>query len=181
MLIPARDAFLLEHSCELRCGRVTFSMRRPQGFTLIEIAIAVFILLLIVMIAVPSLTGVMADRRLHRSLDEFNNLVRQAQERSVNERRPYLLVWGRNVISLCPMAVKKGEKEAGVILPLRKGDAFLLTLPAALIDAPPPEWVFWPSGNCEPAVVSFKGVDGSWTANYSPLTARAELTAYAAR
>jgi prepilin-type N-terminal cleavage/methylation domain-containing protein len=156
-------------------------MRRQHGFTLIEIAIAVFILLLIVMIAVPSLTGVMADRRLHRSLDQFNNLVRQAQERSVNERRPYLLVWSRNLISLRPMAVKKGEKEIDVTFPLRKGDAFLLTLPAALVDAPPPEWVFWPSGNCEPAVVSFKGVDGSWTANYSPLTARAELIAYAAR
>ena len=33
----------------------------------------------------------MADHRLRRSLDDFNDLVRQAQERSVSERRPYLL------------------------------------------------------------------------------------------
>ena len=156
-------------------------MRSRRAFTLIEIAISVFILLLIVMIAVPSLTGVMADRRLRRSLDDFNNLVRQAQERSVNERRPYLIVWSRNTIILRPMAVKKDEKEPGVTLPMRKGDAFLLSLPAALIEGPPPEWVFWPSGNCEPAVINYKGVDGSWTANYSPLTARADLTAYATR
>ncbi|MEP6685283.1 MAG: prepilin-type N-terminal cleavage/methylation domain-containing protein [Verrucomicrobiota bacterium] len=156
-------------------------MRRNAGFTLIEIAIAVFILLLIVVIAVPSLTGVMADRRLHRSLDQFNSLVRQAQERSVNERRPYLLVWSRDLISLRPVATKKGEVEPGVTLPVRKGEVFALRLPAALMDSPPPEWVFWPSGNCEPAVISFKGVDGAWTANYSPLTARAELTAYATR
>ena len=156
-------------------------MRSRRAFTLIEIAISVFILLLIVMIAVPSLTGVMADHRLRRSLDDFNNLVRQAQERSVNERRPYLIVWSRNTIFLRPMAVKKDEKEPGVTLPMRKGDAFLLSLPAALIEGPPPEWVFWPSGNCEPAVINYKGVDGSWTANYSPLTARADLTAYATR
>jgi len=156
-------------------------MRRQHGFTLIEIAISVFILLLIVMVAVPSLTGVMADHRLRHSLDQFNNLVRQAQERSVNERRPYLLVWSHDLISLRPMGAKKGEAESDATLPLRKGDAFFLTLPAALVDVPPPQWVFWPSGNCEPAVISFKGVNGSWTANYSPLTARAELTAYAAR
>src|ERR1700681_4382825 len=154
-------------------------MRRQHGFTLIEIAISVFILLLIVMVAVPSLTGVMADRRLRHSLDQFNNLVRQAQERSVNERRPYLLVWSHNLISLRPMGAKKGDAESDATLPLRRGDVFFLTLPAALVDAPLPQWVFWPSGNCEPAVISFKGVNGSWTANYSPLTARAELTAYA--
>jgi type II secretion system protein H len=156
-------------------------MRRQHGFTLIEIAIAVFILLLIMMIAVPSLNGVLADNRLRRSLDEFNRLVRQAQERSVNERRPYLLVWGRDLISLRPLAAKKDETESEVTFPLRKGNSFVLTLPAALVETPPAEWIFWPSGNCEPAVISFKGVDGSWTANYSPLTARAELTEYAAR
>ena len=90
--------------------RVTFFMRSRRAFTLIEIAISVFILLLIVMIAVPSLTGVMADHRLRRSLDDFNNLVRQAQERSVSERRPYLLVWSRNTISLRPMAVKRKKR-----------------------------------------------------------------------
>ncbi len=149
---------------------------------MIEIAIAVFILLLIVMISVPSLTGVLADHRLRRSLDQFNNLVRQAQERSINERRPYLIVWGLGNISLRPVVAKKDEKEADVTtLSVRKGDAFFLKLPAALVKDPPGEWVFWPSGNCEPAVVTFKGVDGSWRANYSPLTARADLTDYAAR
>ncbi len=156
-------------------------MRNRQAFTLIEIAIAVFILLLIFMISVPSVTGVLADHRLRRSFDQFNKLVRQAQDQSVNERRPYLLVWGRGNISLRPMAMKEKDKEVATTLPVRKDEAFLLRLPAALVKDPPAEWVFWPSGNCEPAVVTFKGVDGSWTANYSPLTARAELTSYVAR
>src|SRR5438034_11706350 len=61
-------------------------MRHCRAFTLVEIVLAVFILMLLVLLAVPSLNGVLADRRLRRSLDSFNNLVRQAQERS-EERR----------------------------------------------------------------------------------------------
>ena len=149
---------------------------------MIEIAIAVFIMLLMLTLAVPSLQGVMADRRLRRSLDDLNNFVRMAQERSVAERRTYLISWQKDHLILRPEALAKDEddKPTATLL-LRRGDAFLLELPAALAEDPPADWAFWPSGTCEPAIVSFKGVDGTWTASYSPLTARAELTNYATR
>lgn len=158
-------------------------MRRKQhGFTMIELAIAVFILLLILVLAVPSMTGVLADRRLRRSLDEMNKLVRQAQELSIRERRPYVISWQKDHLVLRVESWKKGEeREPTATMALRNGDAFLLTLPAALAKDPPADWVFWPTGTCEPAVVTFKGPDGSWTARYSPLAVRAELTNYAAR
>lgn len=149
---------------------------------MIEIAIAVFIMLMLLLLAVPSLNGVLADRRLRRSLDAMNNLVRTAQERSVADRRPYLILWDKDRLVLRTEAMEKGEDpEPTAILPLQKGDAFVLQLPAALTDDPPAEWVFWPSGTCEPAVVSYKGVDGSWTANYSSLTARPVLSRYVAK
>ena len=156
---------------------------RPRGaFTLIEIVITVFILMLVLLLAVPSLNGVLADKRLRRSLDSFNNLVRQAQERSVAERRAYLIVWREKEVVLRPEAFAKDE-QAKVLseFVLSRGDVLKLTLPAALTKNPPPEWIFWPSGTCEPAVVEFSGRDGSWSANYSALSARAQLTSYAAR
>ena len=156
--------------------------RKPEAFTLIEIAIAVFIMLLMMMLAVPSMNGLMADRRLRRSLDDLNKLVQQAQDRSVAERRPYLIAWEKGRVTLRPEGLKKGESAAPVAtLPVERGDAFTLKLPAALTEKPASEWVFWPTGTCEPAVVEFKGRNGSWTANYSPLTAQAELSMYAAR
>jgi len=156
--------------------------RSRQAFTLIEIAISVFILLLLLLLAVPSLNGVLANRRLQRSLDAMNTLVRTAQERSVADRRPYLIMWKKDRLVLRTEVVEKDEDpEPTAILPLEKGDAFILKLPAALMDDPPAEWIFWPSGTCEPAIVSYKGVDGAWTANYSSLTARPEITYYAAR
>src|SRR5438309_5429719 len=84
-------------------------MRRQRGFTLVEVIIAVFILLLLLTLAVPSLNGVLADKRLHRSLDRFNELVRQAHERSLGEHRAYLIVWNDVQISLQPAAFLKTE------------------------------------------------------------------------
>jgi type II secretory pathway pseudopilin PulG len=157
-------------------------MRRCRAFTLIEMVIAVFILMLVLLLAVPSLNGVIADKRLRRSLEGFNNLVRQAQGRSVAERRAYLIVWREKEIVLRPEVFAKDEK-AKVLseFQLDRGDVLKLTLPAALTKNPPAEWIFWPSGTCEPAVIEFSGRDGSWSASYSALSARAELTDYAAR
>jgi type II secretory pathway pseudopilin PulG len=157
-------------------------VRRFRGFTLIEIVLAVFILMLLLLLAVPSLNGVLADRRLRRSLVDFNKLVHQAQERSVTERRPYLIVWGKGSVLVRPEAFVKGEEvKATAEFQLNRGETLKLSLPAALTKRHPPEWIFWPSGTCEPAIVEFQGAFGSWAANYSPLTTRPELTNYAAR
>lgn len=157
-------------------------MRRQDGFTLVELAIAVLILVVIMMLAVPSLNGVLADRRLRRSLDDFNAIVRQAQERSIAERRAYLITWSDGKIGLRPEEVMKGEgRPPAVALKLTKDESFKFFFPAALVENPPAQWIFWPSGNCEPAVVTYRGRNGGWTANYSALTARSEIVAYVAK
>jgi len=138
--------------------------------------------MLLLLLAVPSLSGVISDRRLKQSLDSFNQLVRQAQERSVTERRAYLIVWNKSSVVLKPEIFTKDEEEkATAVLRLPKGSWIKVSLPAALIGKPPAEWIFWPSGTCEPASVQFRGPAGTWTADYSPLTAQPELTQYAAR
>jgi type II secretory pathway pseudopilin PulG len=157
-------------------------VQRFRAFTLIEIALSIFILMLLLMLAVPSLSGVFASRRLKLSLDGFNNLVHQAQERSVTERRPYLIVWTKNGVLLRPEAFGEDEEvKPAAELRLNKGNVLKLWLPAALEDKHPWEWIFWPSGNCEPATVQFRSPAGVWTATYSPLTAQPEITQYAAK
>ena len=157
-------------------------MWRKRGFTLVEVIIAVFILLLLLTLAVPSLNGVLADKRLHRSLDRFNELVRQAHERSLAEHRAYLIVWNDTFISLQPAAFLKTEEHQPIdTIPITRHDRWSLELPAALMKKVPAEWVFWESGVCEPARIKFTNKDGSWTAEYSALSGLGELIAYAAR
>ena len=157
-------------------------MRRSEAFTLIEIIIAVAILTVVLLMAVPSLEGVLADRHLRASLDSFNNLVRIAQEHSVSEHRSYLIVWGDKDVFVRAEAFAKDEEEKVLgRLALEKGSALTITFPAALTSKPAGEWIFWPTGTCEPARVEFTGNPGTWIANYSPLTAQPELAKYAAR
>src|SRR5213082_2634851 len=100
-------------------------MRRPEGFTLIEMMIAIAILIIVILLAVPSLSGVLADKRLHRSLDEMNSFVAQAQERSIADRRSYLIVWLEGQIILRPEGLLKGEDPTPVAtLKVRKGEVF---------------------------------------------------------
>jgi type II secretory pathway pseudopilin PulG len=149
---------------------------------LIEVVISIFILMLVILLAVPSFSGVLADRRLRRSLDNFNSLVHEAQERSLTEHRAYLLVLGTKSIYLRPEALGKGEDPRPVAqFAIGRAEGLELVLPFALRKNPPPEWIFWPTGTCEPANVQFVGPDGTWTASYSSLTAQPTLTNYAAR
>src|SRR5919201_918710 len=151
-------------------------MQRQRGFTLVEIIIAVFILALLFALAIPSLNGVLADKRLHRSLDRFNDLVRQAHERSLAEHRAYLIVWNDTFISLQPAAFLKTEQHQPIdSIPIERHDRWSLELPAALMKKMPAEWIFWESGVCEPARVRFVSNDGSWTIEYSALSALGEL------
>ena len=157
------------------------TVRRSQGFTLIEIVIAVAILVVVLLMAVPSLSGVLADRKLRASLDQFHALVRQAQERSVNEHRPYLIVWGRSDVSVQPERFAKDEEKAAVAtMAVDHGTVLTLSLPAA-ISKTAGEWIFWPTGTCEPAKVHYEGRAGTWTESYSPLTGHGELANYAAK
>jgi len=107
-------------------------VQRLRGFTLVEIVLAVFIFMLLLALAVPSLTGVLADRQLKRSLDGFNNLVRRAQERSVTERRPYLIVWNKNNVVARPETFAEADEDkATAEFALGRGEVLKLSLPAA--------------------------------------------------
>jgi type II secretory pathway pseudopilin PulG len=153
-----------------------------EAFTLIEIMLVVAIFVLMLALAIPSLTGLSADKRLRRSLDAFNNLVHQAQELSVAENRAYLIVWTDAGADLRPEVFQKDEeKKPTAVFPFDRDSVLKLLLPSALRKEYPAEWIFWPCGICEPAIVEFYGHDGQWKAKYSPLTAHAEILNYVTR
>jgi hypothetical protein len=91
-------------------------------------------------------------------------------------------VWSDRDVVLRPETfTKEEEQKPAAEFIMARGETATLRLPSALSKDPPGQWIFWPSGNCEPAVVSFKSGNGAWAANYSPLTARAEVISYVPR
>ena len=168
-----------------------FRARRQGAFTLIEVAIAVFLILLILGVAVPSFTGQLANNQLQGTFDRFDALVAEAQKRSVGEHRPYTLVWTRNgIVNLFPAdqpADDRKKRGPAAALPatgspaLREGERYSLVRDASLSDHPAEVWTFWPTGVCEPVNVRYEGPHGRWEAVYNPLSVRGTLRTFVAR
>src|SRR3954451_16087553 len=117
---------------------MTSAMNRRDGFTLLEICLAVAICLLLVLIAVPSVRGVMEERRLRDTHDKFDRFVRKAQARSIDERRTYALVWQKKSIDLVPWEAKEGETDAKPeTLPVGDDEDYAIQRTAALVKDPP--------------------------------------------
>lgn len=156
-------------------------MQRVRGFTLVEIVLAVAILILMMMLAIPSWNGLVADRKMRRTLDDLGNIVREARERSMTEHRNYLVVFGKKIEVRPEFPGKDEEKDDSRDYELSKLGTLKITFPAALRRNPPNEWAFWPTGTCEPAIVEFTGYNGKWTAKYSGLGTEPRLTKYVAK
>src|SRR5204862_6204928 len=132
--------------------------------------------------AVPSLNGVLADKRLHRSLDRFNELVRQAHERSLAEHRAYLIVWNDAFITLQPAAFLKTEPHDPIdTMPIARHEKWRLELPAALSKKVPAEWFCVTAGVSEPAQIGLASMDRTWTPETPRCSGRGVITRYAAR
>jgi type II secretory pathway pseudopilin PulG len=147
---------------------------RHAGFTLLEICLALAIGVMIIVLAVPSIAGVIAEQRLKQSFERFDRLVSAAKLRSVTGQRAHVLVWDREGVSLL-VSDDAAEEPADTTeerMTFEKEESLTIRRPAALMKDAPGEWVFWRNGTCEPAVISYQGPAGSWVVNYDALTGR---------
>ena len=150
--------------------------RRAAGFTLLELMLAVAIAVMLLLVAIPSVSGIFSEDALRKTFDEFDAIAQEAQARAVKEQRTMLLVWTDNGIALVPEVPDAEDIDAGPPeLPLSDEVELVLERPFALVKEPPMEWTFWPSGTCEPVLVHYAGELGEWTAEYEPLTGRGTL------
>jgi prepilin-type N-terminal cleavage/methylation domain-containing protein len=149
---------------------------RRSGFTLIEICLAVAIALIMLMIAIPSISGVLSQKKTNQPFDTFDQMVKTAQSRSLSEGRPYCISWEKGEIVLRPTAsVTKAEANGVERISLSDQETYSLELPAAMVKKAPMMWVFWPTGTWEAATVTYKGPDTAWKAIYRPLKSKAEV------
>ena len=158
---------------------------RP-GFTLLELCIVMALAVLLLAVAMPSLSGQLARKRLQDSFDRFDALVGEARRHSVAAGKPFVLVWRKGGIFVYPSDQsdedrrKDGAAAALDFSGASDGQCELLR-GASLTADPAPEWTIWPTGNCEPVVVRYEGPPGNWEASYNGLSGQATLNKFIAR
>ncbi len=148
---------------------------RRAGFTLLEICLALVIIVTVILLIVPSVSGLFAEQRLRRSYERFDQLVAATTIRSMREKRSYALVWEKNGIRSVPLEGKLESDEPSQGFAWSDDEKFELQLPAALAPRSKVQWVFWSNGTCEPAVIAFQGSAGGWAVRYDPLTVHGQF------
>jgi len=157
-----------------------FTPSSKAGFTLLEIILAILIAVVVMAVAIPSLTGVLGGSKAQSSFSDFDAMVQEARTLSLAQERNYVIVWGRDKEVLMRPETPADRAEA---LGLRKwtiekDETLELELPAALPakgGKPDAIWTFWANGICEPAEVRYQGAAGKWKARYNPFTVQAEV------
>ncbi len=160
--------------------------RDRRGFTLIEMCVVLFLAVLLMSVAIPSLSGQLARRRLQEASDRLDALADRARERSISEGRPYLLIWERGgSIALYPadttQAARNKSGPVSALTPTASNERYTLLRGASLSTNPAAEWTFWPTGNCEPVSVHYQSNAGEWEASYSPLSGRGVFSKFVAQ
>jgi prepilin-type N-terminal cleavage/methylation domain-containing protein len=147
---------------------------RRAGFTLLEICLALLIVAMLLLLAVPGIAGLLAEQRLKQSFERFDKLVAMAKHQSVMEQRAYVMAWDRRAITLAPVDPNAPSANGTAVarLDIEQNESFELRRLAALSKDAPARWIFWSNGICEPAQVAFQGKAGNWLVSYDPLTAR---------
>lgn len=158
--------------------------RNRAAFTLLELMLAIAIALVVMLLAVPSVRGFSAERRLRDTFEKFDELARKAQLNAVTQQRTWALRIDESGVAIGPdepLPEEHGDSEEGAApeqIGSSKDESYTLLRPASLL--PPKDtaskWTFWRSGTCEPVVVNYSGPDGTWAAQYNPLTGHGEIT-----
>jgi hypothetical protein len=174
-----------------------------DGFTVLEMLISLFLIMLILTVAIFSIGATSKERRLAHPSMELKSFAKKAMKSSVAEQRSYSIYFYPNAFVLeetYPVLVEEDERQdmgaslfeeeedeeisienmvislrhdmaEDVLLEVRhwNGKDWILSDPEL-----PEEWVFTPSGLCEPLSVRFS-IEGDYVEiDFNPLTGGVE-------
>jgi len=152
-----------------------------RGFTLLEMALVLFILVVIAGLAIPMTSGLVAQERLKAAARTLQDYAVSARRLAVTEGRPYDIVFHANSFTLERLGADDAKEEdtvgrvqlaSNVRYSLQRWGKDEFAKPAK------EQWVFRSDGICEPIRVHFESKDGWIEYSFNPLTARPQDESY---
>ncbi|WP_395744266.1 Tfp pilus assembly protein FimT/FimU [Prosthecobacter sp.] len=134
---------------------------RRAGFTLIEVIMAMSIILLVIGVAVLSISGVRAEDKLRRAAAMIETTARQNLLEALNSQRIVRM-------ELSAGAFGAGDEFSGMLQVRRVGESVFRKPRRG------EAWEFSPTGICEPIEVRISGPAGQIEIGFDPLTACAK-------
>ena len=143
--------------------------RRSGGYTLLEIALVVAIIVLIIGAAVPLTSGFTREQRLRDVVRELLVYAKTARSDAMTTGRAAEVVFAKNGFALR----RPGEAEAGESFMMPRGMRYVLE-PFGAEKAVRPDgqrWIFQPTGMCEPITVRVEEDEAWMQVTFDALTA----------
>jgi len=148
---------------------VRHSVRPPRGFTLIEIAIVLAIIVLIIGAAIPFSSGFMREQRLRDVVRELLVLAKTGRAEALSTGRASAVIFDKDGFALA----RPGAEETSDGFTLPRGMSYVL-VPFGEEKAVKPEgqrWIFQPTGLCEPVTFRVEEDEAWMSVTFDPLTA----------
>ncbi len=162
----------------------TATQRSGRGFTLIEVLVSFFLLLLVVGIGALSLSSLGEKKRLVEPASELKSFARRGLQMAANSRRPFAIGLAEGGFVLREANVRPGdggplpdggeegaaidryELDDGMRLEVRRWGDKHFRVPEDDV------WVFEPRGICEPLSIRLLHPAGMIEMEFNPLTAK---------
>jgi type II secretory pathway pseudopilin PulG len=143
--------------------------RRSKGYTLLEIALVVAIIVLIIGAAVPLTSGFTREQRLRDVVRELLVYAKTARADAMTTGRAAEVVFGKSGFALR----RPGESEAGDSFKMPRGMRYVLEPFGAGKPVRPDgqRWIFQPTGMCEPITVRVEEDEAWMQVTFDALTA----------
>jgi len=149
---------------------------RAGGYTLLEIALVVTIIVLLIGAVIPLTSGFVREQRLRDAVRELLVLAKTARTDAMTSGRAAEVVFEKGGFVLR----RPGEEEASESVRLARGTTYQLR-PFATDKPLRPDgqrWIFQPTGLCEPIAVRIMEDEAWIEVQFDPLTAGIEDESY---
>jgi Tfp pilus assembly protein FimT len=154
-------------------------LSKNKGFTLLEICIVVFIIVLFMGMSIPMLSTVYEEQRLRDPAQQLKLFARTARRQAVDEQQLYEIDFSDKGFTLNTIQTdaKTGKSKAVQVLSYSVPSSVTLSVQRwnakNFVKPANEKWIFQPSGLLEPLHVRFESRKSWLEFTFHPLTAAA--------